>query len=82
MSQFLRTQKKLESSHTKCFINTDLGSKTLKIIPHKALKTHFSNCVVLAGPPGAGKSTLATMVYNLMHGDEIPYFEWSSAMNS
>eukprot|EP00484_Ammonia_sp_Unknown_P029231 CAMPEP_0197025524 /NCGR_PEP_ID=MMETSP1384-20130603/5829_1 /TAXON_ID=29189 /ORGANISM="Ammonia sp." /LENGTH=563 /DNA_ID=CAMNT_0042454061 /DNA_START=37 /DNA_END=1725 /DNA_ORIENTATION=+ len=41
------------------------------------ISTNFSNIVSLVGPPGAGKSTLSTAIYNAQRGDRRDYFEVS-----
>lgn len=42
-----------------------------------SISKHFHNIVSLVGPPGVGKSTLSSTMYNVMRNDRNDYFEIS-----
>eukprot|EP00484_Ammonia_sp_Unknown_P023785 CAMPEP_0197032984 /NCGR_PEP_ID=MMETSP1384-20130603/11512_1 /TAXON_ID=29189 /ORGANISM="Ammonia sp." /LENGTH=579 /DNA_ID=CAMNT_0042462723 /DNA_START=71 /DNA_END=1810 /DNA_ORIENTATION=- len=73
-----------ETEWANCVIKpTKAGLLAIKEDALFAISNHFSNFIALVGPPGVGKSTLSSAIYNALRGDRTNYFEASAvAMES
>mmetsp|Transcript_53578 Transcript_53578/g.48190 ORF Transcript_53578/g.48190 Transcript_53578/m.48190 type:complete len:593 (-) Transcript_53578:29-1807(-) len=60
-----------EADDDKLAINKDAMS---------AVRNHFRDVISLVGPPGVGKSTLASTIYNVLRNNRDEYFEASDGM--
>eukprot|EP01084_Bolivina_argentea_P128396 226962_1 len=60
--------------------NDDEDELRLNTKAFRAIANHFHNVISLVGPPGVGKSTLSSTIYNVMRNDKNEYFAASDCL--
>eukprot|EP01083_Nonionella_stella_P082416 227465_1 len=79
-------ESKSEFASTKsaeCIVTvTEADALQINDMALRAIRNTFGRVIALAGSPGVGKSTLSSMMYNIMRGDKVDYFEISGGMES